>query len=233
VTGISAEWRQVTSLFFVDKYISFEYNADSFVNEVIVVSAADMIKKLIETHDGIVHTSDVVAAGLSRTTLAKLTREGALVRVARGQYVLPDELPDELFLWQKRMPILIYSHETALFLHGMAERTPSRHTATLPSNVRLSPTFPGDVKVYMIKPELFEVGLISLPTKMSHSVRAYDTERTVCDILRSRNKIDDQTVVAAMKNYAIRTDKDMNKLGQYAAMFRVTKILRRYLEVLL
>jgi predicted transcriptional regulator of viral defense system len=217
----------------IDEHIRFDYNIDSLVNEVMTTSAIDLIQKLIEARDGVLHTSDVLAAGLSRTTLAKLERAGELVRVARGQYVLPDELPDALYLWQKRIPILVYSHETALFLHDMAERTPSRHTATLPSDRRLSSTFPGDVKVYMIKPELFEVGLISLPTKMGHSVRAYDVERTVCDILRSRNKIDDQTVVAAMKNYAARSNKNMNKLGQYAAMFRQTKILRHYLEVLL
>lgn len=199
----------------------------------IFTVAIDIVKNLIMENGGIVHTAHVIAAGLSKTTLSKLERDGLILRVARGQYILPDELPDELFLWQLRMPRLIYSHETALFLLDMAERTPSRHTATLPTNARLSSTFPGDIKVYMIKPEMFEVGLTSLPTKMGHSVRAYDAERTVCDVLRSRNKIDGQSVVAAMKNYANRIDKDMGKLGQYAAMFRMTKILRQYLEVLL
>jgi predicted transcriptional regulator of viral defense system len=162
-----------------------------------------------------------------------MERKGVVLRVARGQYILPDDLPDELFLWQQRMPLLIYSHETALFLHGMAERAPKRHSITIPSNTRLSATFPGDVKVYMIKPELFETGLVSLPTKMGHSVRSYDVERTVCDILRSRSRIDSQTVIAAVRNYANRGDKDMSKLGEYASAFRLTKILRHYLEVLL
>lgn len=197
------------------------------------MSAIECVENLIRNNNGVVHTADVLAEGISKTTLSKLENDGLIVRVARGQYILPDELPDELFLWQLRMPRLIYSHETSLFLHGMAERTPARHTITLPSDVRLSSTFPGDLKAYMIKPPLFDVGLISLPSKMGHSVRAYDVERTVCDILRSRNKLDDQTVVAAMKNYAERKDKDMNKLGQYAALLRVTKILRQYLGVLL
>jgi predicted transcriptional regulator of viral defense system len=203
------------------------------VNEVITAAAIEIVENLIKNNGGFVSTADVIAAGLSKTTLSKLARNGQLVRVARGQYVLPDELPDELYLWQLRMPHMVYSHETALFLHDMAERTPARHTITLPTDVRLSATFPGDVKVYMIKPELFDVGIVSIPSKMGHDVRAYDAERTVCDILRSRNKIDGQTVVAAMKNYASRPSKDMNKLGQYAALLRVTKILRHYLEVLL
>jgi predicted transcriptional regulator of viral defense system len=203
------------------------------VSEVIDTSAIDIIKRILKDNDGVIRTADALHAGLSKTTLVEFANRGLLVRVARGQYIWHEDIPDELFLWQQRMPRLIYSHETALFLHDMAERTPTRHTVTLPTDARLSSTFPGDVKVYMIKPQLFTVGLISMPTKMGHFVRGYNIERTVCDILRSRNKIDDQTVAAALKNYAIRSDKDMNKLGQYAAMFRVIKILRQYLEVLL
>jgi predicted transcriptional regulator of viral defense system len=199
----------------------------------MIMSAINFIENLIRTHHGVIHTADALNAGLSKTTLSKSVSDGLIVRVARGQYILSDELPDELFLWQLRMPRLIYSHETALFLHNMAERTPATHTVTLPTNVRLSATFPGEVKVYMIKPELFEVGIISLPSKMGHIVRTYDVERTVCDILRSRNKIDDQIVISTMKNYIGRNNKNMNKLGQYAEMFHLTKVLRRYLEVLI
>ena len=197
------------------------------------MAAIDIIENLIKTHGEAIRTSDVVNAGLSRTTLSKLEREGQLVRVARGQYVLPDELPDELFLWQQRKPLLVYSHETALFLHDMAERTPIRHSITLPSNARLSATFPGDLKVYMIKPDLFEIGLDMLETKMGHTVRGYNVERTICDILRSRNRIDDQTVIAAVKNYAYWNGKNMATLGKYAESFNITRILRHYLEVLL
>ena len=197
------------------------------------MATIDTIEKLIKTHGSIIRTSDVLEAGLSRTTLSKMERDGKLVRVARGQYILPDELPDELFLWQKRKPLLVYSHETALFLHDMAERTPAKHSITLPSNARLSATFPGDLKVYFITPGLLELGIDTLRTKMGHEVRCYNIERTVCDILRSRNKVDDQTVIAAIKNYASLNDKDLVKLGRYSEVFNITKILRQYLEVLL
>ena len=197
------------------------------------MATIDIIENLIKRHESIIRTSDALEAGLSRTTLSKMERDGKLVRVARGQYILPDELPDELFLWQKRKPLLVYSHETALFLHDMAERTPAKHSITLPSNARLSATFPGDLKVYLIKPDLFELGIDTLRTKMGHKVRCYNLERTVCDILRSRNKIDDQTVFAAIKNYAGLRDKDLVKLGRYSEVFNITKILRQYLEVLL
>jgi predicted transcriptional regulator of viral defense system len=200
---------------------------------VIVVSASEIVTNLIREHNGVISTAEVQAKGLSRTTLSKLEREGVVLRIARGQYILPEELPDELYLWQQRNPRIIYSHETALFLHDITERTPVIHTITLPATDRLSPLFPGEIKVYLIKPGLFEMGLVSLPTKMGHLVRSYDVERTICDILRSRNKIDSQIVSFALKSYADRNDKDFNKLGRYAEIFHITKVLRRYLEVLL
>jgi predicted transcriptional regulator of viral defense system len=201
--------------------------------EVIVTSDIGIVKELIAGSGGVLRTADAHNAGITRAALAKLADEGELTRIARGQYILPDSIPDELYIWQKRMASIIYSHETALFLCGMAERTPAIHSITLPTPQKLSATFPAEFKVYYIKQELYGLGAVWLPSKFGHQVRAYDAPRTVVDILRSRNRIDDQTVAAAIKNYAARKDKDLNKLGEYAQIFKVTKILRNYLEVLL
>jgi predicted transcriptional regulator of viral defense system len=208
-------------------------NIVMFVKEASLTSTIAIITELIKKNGGIIRTADALNAGVSRTSLCKLERIGLLERVARGQYVPPDSFPEELHIWQRRMNLLVYSHETALFLHGKTERTPERHSVTLPSVTRLSPTFPGDLKVYFVKPQLHELGAISLPSMMGHEVRAYDVERTVCDVARSRSRIDDQTFIAAIKNYASMKNRDLNKLGQYAEIFRIAKILRTYMEVLL
>jgi hypothetical protein len=67
---------------------------------------------------------------------------------------------------------------------------------------------------------------------MGNDVTAYDAERTICDILRSRSRIDGQILAAAMKNYTVRKNQDWNNLREYADLFRVAKLLRQYLEVL-
>ena len=68
---------------------------------------------------------------------------------------------------------------------------------------------------------------------MGNEVRCYNTERTICDILRSRNRLDEETVISAIKNYAVSPDKDLNLLAVYASQFGVDKVLKRYMEVLL
>jgi hypothetical protein len=68
---------------------------------------------------------------------------------------------------------------------------------------------------------------------MGHTVITYDLERTLCDVIRSRNKIDEQIVIEALKNYARSKEKDLHRLYRYAENFGVEKILHQYLEVLL
>jgi predicted transcriptional regulator of viral defense system len=193
----------------------------------------DMIVTWMSQNNGLLCTSEALKMGISKTTLSNLARDGQIIRIAHGQYILPDSLPDELYLFQQRIRKAIYSHETALFLHNISERTPARQSVTIPSDTKMRKAYKDDYKVYYVKPDLFELGVMILPTKMGHQVRAYDLERTICDVLRNRSRIDDQVIVAAMKQYASSNKRDFNKLRVYATTFHVTKLLRTYLEVLL
>ena len=196
------------------------------------MSAERDINNLLNENNGLIRTADAMRAGISRSTLVQLVRDGKIDRVAHGQYIQPDDLPDELYLLQQRSKKIIFSHETALFLLDMAERTPGQHTLTIPSDSKLSPSISGKVKIYYVKLELHDIGICSIPSKMGNYVTAYNAERTICDILRSRNRVDNQTVAAAMKNYAAGKSRDWGLLSKYAEIFRITKLLRQYLEVL-
>ena len=61
----------------------------------------------------------------------------------------------------------------------------------------------------------------------------YDLERTVCDLVRCRRNFEIQNFNMAIKSYLQRNDKDLNRLMRYAKAFRIEKIIRQYIEVLL
>jgi len=191
-----------------------------------------IVDNLLSVNNGIIRTADVVTAGISRTTLSTLVKNGILERVAHGQYIRPDSIVDELYILQQRSNKIVYSHETALYLHDIAERTPFLHSLTIPSSDKLSPVLSDGCKVYYVKPELHGLGLCSVMSKMGNKVITYDAERTICDILRSRNRIDSQTLSTALTLYATRKENNWGNLREYAETFRVTKLLRQYLEVL-
>ena len=192
-----------------------------------------ILKELSEQENNIITTAAAKSAGISRAMLSKLCKEGKIQRIVKGQYMLVDEIPDELFSISLRTEHLIFSHETALFLHGISDRTPFVHSITTPANRVPSPALREECKVYYIKPELFELGRSEMETTFGNRVPCYDLERTVCDMIRSRNKISTETFLSALKQYAAHPQKDLNRLNSYAKKMSLTNVVRQYLEVLL
>ena len=191
------------------------------------------LQNIAKNNGGIITTSKAAEAGLSRALLWKLNNENKIQRIARGQYIFEDDIQDELLSIGLRSDKIIFSHETALYLHGISDRTPFEHTVTAPSGCIPSAAIKAECKVYYIKPELFDLGRTMLKTPNGNHVQAYDLERTVCDVIRSRNKLGTETFLAALKMYAASPKKNLNKLNKYAKKMRVDKVLRQYLEVLL
>lgn len=196
----------------------------------------DFMKELAsvaKAHGGIIETKIAAQHGISKAMLSKLYQEGKISRIAKGQYILPDDMQDELLSISRRSGRIIFSHETAIFLHGISDRTPFEHTVTAPSGCIPSAAIRTECKVYYIKQELFELGKTALTTPAGNAVPAYDLERTICDVIRSRNKLGTETFLSALKQYAASPKKNLNKLNEYAKQMRVANVMRQYLEVLL
>ena len=188
---------------------------------------------IAKTHGGIIETKIAAQHGISKAMLYKLCKEDKIHRIVKGQYILPYDMQDELLAISNRSERIIFSHETALYLHGISDRTPFEHTVTAPSGCIPSAAIKSECKVYYIKPELFELGKTTLRTPAGNDVPAYDLERTICDVIRSRNKLGTETFLTALKLYAANPKKNLNQLNTYAKQMRVEKVLRQYLEVLL
>ena len=191
------------------------------------------LQNIAKNNGGIITTSKAAEAGISRALLWKLNNENKIQRIARGQYIFEDDIQDELLSIGLRSDKIIFSHETALYLHGISDRTPFEHTLTVPTGNIPSAVVQAECKMYFIKPELHDLGRTLLKTQFGNEVNCYNLERTICDIVRSRNKVGTETFLAALKAYASRPDKDLNRLYSYAKQLRVSGILRKYLEVLL
>lgn len=191
------------------------------------------IQKIAKANGGIIDNKTAASAGISRAILSKFCKENKIQRVMRGQYVLTNDIQDELFSIQLRCKQLIFSHETALFLHSISDRMPFEHSVTAPSNKVPSRAIQQDCKIYYIKPELFELGKIKLFTQFGNEVTVYDLERTLCDVIRSRNKVGSETFLSALKLYAANPNKNLNLLDSYAKEMKIAGVVRKYLEVLL
>ena len=192
-----------------------------------------VILEEMEKNNNTITTAQVIELGFSRAILSKYVKEGLLERGRQGVYILPNSVHDDMYTLMLRTDKIIFSHDTALFLNGLSERTPFEHNVTIPSNSVLSGVLMEECNCYYVKPELYELGIVMKKTTFGNEVRCYNAERTICDLIRSRSRMDEETVISAIKNYAAYKDKDLNRLAAYAEKFRVSKILKQYMEVLL
>jgi len=191
------------------------------------------LQLVLKQNGGTVTTAEANKVGVSNERLRLLVKSGDLERVTFGVYILPDEFADKMYIAQLRRPKIIYSHETALFLHDLTDRDPINYSVTVPTGYNASRLQEDGFTVFMIKRELHEIGVTKITTVFGNPVRVYGLERTICDCLRSRNQLDIAIVTDALKRYSRRKDKNLNTLMEMAETYKVTKLIRRYMEVLL
>ena len=191
------------------------------------------IEKIIQEQNGTILSSDLDKYKIPRIYLSMMLDDGQIERIGRGIYVLPDTLEDEMYILQKKYVNIIYSHEKALFIHGLSDRTPFEYSATVPSGYKVVEGLKEKCKIYYIKKELHLMGISEDTTTFGNRIRIYNVERTVCDILRSRNRIDIQIFSDALKKVSKIKSLDYNLLLEYARKLNVENILSTYMEVLL
>ena len=190
------------------------------------------IKEYMDAQGGILTAADIQRLGYSRGMLHVYSRAGLLERYSCGVYIRPGTLADDMLYMQRKFPSLIFSHESALYLLGLTERTPFRHSVTVPSDATLPSSLAKVCTCYYMKPQLHELGLTELRTTMGNIVRGYNAERSVCDLLRSKNRVDIECYTAAIKLYFSSNEKNLRRLAEYATKLGVMNKLIPYLEVL-
>jgi len=188
---------------------------------------------LLENQNGLLRTEQAMSAGITKPVFYNYVHSKELERVAHGIYLSKDAWVDSMYLLHLRFSHAVFSHETALFFHDLTDREPLQYTVTVKTGYNPTNLKEEGVQVFTIKVELHEVGLTTLQTPFGHDVPVYDMERTICDLLRSRSRIEKQAIRDALRIYASRRNKNLRTLMRYAELFRVEKILRPYLEVLL
>jgi predicted transcriptional regulator of viral defense system len=187
----------------------------------------------MKKNNNVITTSQVLQLGYSKALLTKYVKAGLLERSGHGVYILPNTVIDDMYALMLRSTKIIFSHDTALFLNGLSERTPFRHSVIIPSDSALPASIKDECCCFYIKPELHKLGMIEKKTTFGNTVRCYNLERTICDFLRSRTRCDEETVISAVKNYSSFREKNLNLLSDYAKCLQVEKMLKRYMEVLL
>ncbi len=140
----------------------------------------------------------------------------------------------ELYVLHQRCPNAVFSHDEYFYYHGLTDREPLIHALTIYSGYNAHRLKVNEnSKVYTVKRELLDVGKDIVKDHDGNMIPMYNLERTICDLIRSRNNIEIQDFNSILKNYISRKDKDLNRLMEYGKLLKIDNVIRRYMEVLL
>lgn len=193
----------------------------------------EKLEELVKKQHGTILSADLDKNQIPRVYLQMMVAEGNLERVDRGVYVSVDSIEDEMYAMQTKYSNIIYSHETALYIHGLSDRTPFEYSATVLSGYKVVGDVAKRFKIYYVKKEFHKLGVVITKSPFGNPIKVYSIERTLCDIIRSRNRMDVQILNQALHRFVQLKSADYTLLMDFAKKFRVEAVLTHYLEVLL
>jgi predicted transcriptional regulator of viral defense system len=192
------------------------------------------IEALLHAGKGVLSAAEVRNAGISPSYLSKMVHDSRLRRIVRGLYAAPDVYVDEMYALFIENNFIVFSHLSALYLHGLTDRTPLKMSITVPRTKNISRLLAtGMVDVKRSNEQTHGLGLTWMSSPSGFMIPVYDMERTACDVVRNRKHTDVQILSDALKSYVKRKDKNLTRLSQYAKALKVEMQIRTYMEVLL
>lgn len=193
----------------------------------------DKILNYAKENNGYITTKEAETLEINSTFLSNLVNDKKIERVGTGIYKLPEYPIDNFYILSKSSKNMCYSHATALYLLDMSDRIPLVYDITVPYNYSGNLLNNENVSLRYVKSDIFDLGMIEVKTINNLTVKCYDLERTLCDIVKDKNCMDKEIYSKALKEYARNKNKNILKLVKYAKKLDIEEEVVHLMEVLL
>lgn len=197
-------------------------------------SKTDLAIAEIEKAGGILTMTEAMALGIHRRVLYALRDTGDLELLSRGLYRLvkmPDpSLPDFIPV-AKKIPNGVICLISALAFHEITTQIPHFVYVALPSQAHKPAISYPPMRYFWYNEKLLTTGV------QEHAidgckVMIFDVEKTLVDCVKFRNKIGMDVVLEALKMSWHSRKTNLEKLFEYAKLFRVEKVLKPIMETI-
>ena len=187
--------------------------------------------KILKTNGGFITRDDIDNANIPSWFLSDFVKKNNLNKVAPGFYADDSYIVDDYYILQRRYPKYIFARVSALYLLGLTDLIPTDMEVSAPQNYHPSKNKIDSLIVHKLSnPNVYELGIREVKTMFGNIVRTYDEERSICDVIKYRDKYDSETFVKAIRFY-IRNSNNQSKLLEYARKLGVEKKVYEIMEV--
>lgn len=184
---------------------------------------------------GMLKMADAVRAGIHRRTLYAMRDAGELETLGRGLYRLANAEPlghSDLVTVAAKVRKGVVCLISALAFHEMTTQIPHEVWLAVPSGAEPPRLEHPPLRVVWLSPGPYEAG-IETHALDGVKVRIYSREKTLADCFKHRNAIGLDTVLEAVRLYKAQGRVKGDAIMKYAAVCRVAKVAKPYLESLL
>ncbi len=71
--------------------------------------------------------------------------------------------------------------------------------------------------------DIYEIGVTEVETPSGNKIRVYDKERCICDIIRSKGRMNPEQVKRSLKQYIQSKVQNVAKISDYAKKMGITE----------
>ncbi|MBK8652415.1 MAG: type IV toxin-antitoxin system AbiEi family antitoxin domain-containing protein [Haliscomenobacter sp.] len=190
------------------------------------------IAQLFERNSGIIGVKTLLENGVPYYHIKGLLADGVIVRLRRGVYKWAAKETDEMAEVARIVPKGVFCLLSAAFYFRLTTTVPGRHHLAIPDDRKVVlPDYP-PIQLYFWNETPYSLG-VATAELTGGSIKIYDLEKTVCDIIRHRNKIGFEVLKEILKNYLDRKDRNLNRLHFYAKQLNIFNKVDEFLNILL
>ncbi len=184
------------------------------------MAVINQIKDILKTSSGIITSKQLKALNIPTVYLTRLVEKGELTRVDRGIYIDSTGDYDEFFFFQTRYSTAIYSYVTSLYFHNLTEIIPHELEITVYKGYNAN-RMPDNTRIHYVTKDIYDLGVTVLETPYGNKIKAYDLERTICDLIKNRDEVDSELFSKTINFYTRLDYKDLYKLHEYSKKMKI------------
>lgn len=199
-------------------------------------AGSEKARQVFAQREGLLRTTDAIRMGIHPRTLYALRDSGEVEQVSRGFYRLTEKpalTNPDLVTVALRIPRGVICLISALAFHGLTTEIPHRVDVSLPSHAQVPRLGGIPLQIFWYSESSFTAGVQTVSID-GVDVKIYSPEKTIADCFKYRNKIGLDVAISSLRTYLERSKKpNLLLLSQFAALNRVEKVMRPYLEAML
>ena len=192
----------------------------------------DQIKIEFEKYGGILKTSELSSLGFSSRQIKKLLDEEIITKIKYGYYEFSGIIPRDEIIIARLFPKAVIFLESALLHYEYTDRIPLAWQIAVNKNSEKSQYKMDNffVEPYYLEPKYTEVGIDRIQLN-EITIKIYDRDRTICDVLRYEKKIEKEVFSNAIQRYIKDKKKNIRNLFKYAEVFNIKNKVQTYIGV--